>query len=197
MEVARRTNLRGEGSSRASLRVGRSHWANTWCGLRREWSTIPVTSKNWTNSPEYAARSRLRDSPDVLLGEIWVAGQNLRVAPIPPRAVPPPVRPLCACRIQPAFQSGSWNRRQCDQSKPWEIRPPPRVDYLHAERQEAQTHVGTGSTGSLLALPTRGAPAIWPIGSPCHQTMGEQPHTIVETDHDYGQKAEIDDCARR
>ena len=32
---------------------------------------------------------------------------------------------------------------------------------------------------------------------PPRPTTVVQPHTIVETDYDYGQEAEADDCARR
>jgi hypothetical protein len=40
-----------------------------------------------------------------------------------------------------------------------------------------------------------GAQAMRPIGAPRQRTTGEQRHTIVGTDHDYGQKTEVDDCA--
>jgi hypothetical protein len=53
------------------------------------------------------------------------------------------------------------------------------------------------AAGGHVAPPPGGASATWPTRAPGQRTTRTQPHTIVETDHDYGQKAEAEDCARR
>lgn len=59
--------------------------------------------------------------------------------------VPRPTGPLCAC-VHDRLWSESWNRRQCDQSKPWEVRPPRRVGYLHAESVRGSNASSAGMT---------------------------------------------------